>query len=117
MKPFITLLLFTFLLTAVGCSSTKTVNIQKIEKRALISDHYLMMSLLNRPMTEDQKLMLAFAKTQDEYHQQLSPVFVNTVMIKGDKTADDIPSRTNNIYSSLIAKDINSIRMSGPYKL
>ena len=115
MKLLTTLILITFLLTSIGCSSTKTVNIEKIEKRALISDHYLMMSLLNRPVTEDQKLMLAFARVQDEYRQELSPVFVNAVMIKGEKSEHGTNKRSSSIYSSLIAKDINAISMSGPY--
>ena len=101
-----------FLLTLTSaCSSTKTV---KIEKRPLVSDHYLMMSLLNRPMTGDQKLMLAFAKQQALFYQQSSPVFVNAVMIKGDKDEHSI-NANNGIYSSLIAQDINAIRLSGPY--
>ncbi|MCO4799247.1 MAG: hypothetical protein KC484_08540 [Colwelliaceae bacterium] len=115
MKLFTNLILFILLLNSIGCSSTKTVNINKIEKRALISDHYLMMSLLNRPVTEDQKMMLAFAKVQDEYRQELTPIFVNAVMIKGEKSEKSLENHPMNIYSSLIAKDINAIRMSGPY--
>jgi len=100
------------LLTTVACSSTKTV---KIEKKPLISDHYLMMSLLDRPMTQDQQLMLAFAKQQDTYQQTHMPMFVNAVMIKGERTQDTSSQRSSGIYSSLIANDINSISVTGPY--
>ena len=59
MKKILTLLvvLSAFLLTA--CSTTPKV---EIVKKPLIADHHLMMSLLNRPVTEDQKMMLAFAQ-------------------------------------------------------
>ncbi len=103
------IIIVTFLLlTTFACSSTKTV---KIEKKPLVSDHYLMMSLLNRPMTGDQKLMLAFAQQQDEYQQEAMPIFVNAVMITGEKST----RRNQNIYTDLIAKDINAIRISGTF--
>lgn len=115
MKKLTIVMLFSLLFTSIGCSSTRTVKYQEIEKKPLISDHYLMMSLLNRPVTEDQKLMLAFARVQDEYQQQLSPVFVNAVMIKGEKSEQTPSKRNTYLYSDLIAKDVNAIRMSGPY--
>ncbi|GAA6206209.1 hypothetical protein [Thalassotalea sp. SU-HH00458] len=115
MKKLTYLILFFVLFTAIGCSSTKTVQYQAIEKKPLISDHYLMMSLLNRPVTEDQKLMLAFAQVQDKYQQQLAPVFVNAVMITGNKAEQPSRQQPTSIYSHLIAEDINAIRMSGPY--
>jgi len=62
-----------------ACSSTATV---AVEKKALISDHYLMMGLLHRPMTQDQKMMLAFAEQQESYQ---TSYFVNAVSIKGPK--------------------------------
>jgi hypothetical protein len=115
MKILTIVTLIFLLLASIGCSSTRTVQYQEIEKRPLISDHYLMMSLLNRPVTEDQKLMLAFARVQDEYQQQLSPIFVNTVMIQGEKSEQSSNKRSNSVYKNLIAKDVNAIRMSGPY--
>lgn len=115
MKKLTIVILFSLLFSSIGCSSTRTVKYQEMEKKPLISDHYLMMSLLNRPVTEDQKLMLAFAKVQHDYQQQLSPIFVNAVMIKGEKTEQSPHERPTSFYSNLIAKDINAIRMSGPY--
>jgi len=94
------------LLTA--CSSTQKV---AINKKALISDHYLMLSLLNRAMTQDQQMMLAFAK-QRQLHQ--SAYFVNAVAIKGPKQLNSATKRLQHSYSKLIAQDFNSVQISGP---
>jgi thioredoxin-related protein len=105
MKNILTLLviLFVFLLTA--CSSTPKV---KIEKKPLISDHHLMMSLLNRPITEDQKMMLAFAQDRERYSND---IFVNTVSIKGPRTSDENTNRTQHVYAALIERDVNAVRI------
>ena len=100
-----TLLLMT-LLTA--CSSTSKV---AIEKKPLISDHHLMLSLLNRPITQDQKMMLAFAEQRDNFQNLY---FVNAVAIKGEKTEENTSTRATHSYSNLIAQDFNSVRISGP---
>ena len=94
-----------------ACSSTSNV---VVEKKPLLSDHYLMLSLLNRPVTEDQKMMLAFTRQSDNYQ---NPYFVNTIEIKGDNSTDSYSnssSKTINSYSSLISQDFNSVRISGP---
>jgi len=114
MKLFNNTLALLILFSTIACSSTKIVKVEKFEKTPLISDHYLMMSLLNRPMTADQKLMLAFAKHQDDYLQEIAPVFVHAIMIKGDKEEQAIPQKNSSAYSTLIANDINAIRVSGP---
>jgi len=102
--------LFVTLLSA--CSSTSKV---VIEKKPLVSDHYLMLSLLNRPMTADQQMMLAFAQQGENYQ---SPYFVNVVTIKGPKnnsTANQsATTRIQHTYSHLIAQDFNSVQISGP---
>lgn len=99
-----------------GCASTSTQHIVKIEKRPLISDHHLMMSLLNRPITQDQQLMLAFADQQAQY--RTGSLFVNTVAILGEKptkpSTEQSYNRVNNSYTALIASDVNAIRLSGP---
>lgn len=92
-----------------ACSSTSKV---AIEKKPLISDQYLMLSLLNRAMTEDQRMMLAFADQRARFQ---SIYFVNAVDIKGPK--DDEYSATNRVkhsYSNLIVQDFNSVQISGP---
>jgi len=92
-----------------ACSSTSKV---AIEKKPLISDHHLMLSLLKRNITEDQQMMLAFAEQRASYQ---SIYFVNAVEIKGPKD-DEYPatSRVKHSYSSLIAQDFNSVQISGP---
>ena len=103
MKNILTLLviLFSFLLTA--CSSKPEI---EIVKKPLISDHHLMMSLLNRPVTEDQKMMLAFAQQRERY---TNDIFVNTVSIKGPKDSDIDIRRTQHVYAALIERDVNSV--------
>jgi len=105
-----TLVLISFL--TIGCASTSTPYLVKIEKRALISDHHLMMSLLNRPTTKDQQIMLAFADQQAQY--QSNTAFVNAVSILGEKPSELSDIRPSNNYTALIANDLNAIRLSGP---
>lgn len=99
-----------------ACSTTpKNV----VNKKPLVSDHYLMMSLLNREMTQDQQMMLAFAEQRENYQ---STYFVNAVEIRGPKNDvynDDFndkytTTRPTNSYSKLIAQDFNSVQISGP---
>jgi hypothetical protein len=78
----------------------------EIEKKPLISDHHLMMSLLHRPVPEDQKMMLAFAQQRERYSND---IFVNTVSIKGPKLSDENTSRAQHIYAALIERDVNSV--------
>lgn len=105
MKKILTLLvvLSSFLLTA--CSTTPKV---EIVKKPLISDHHLMMSLLNRPVTEDQKMMLAFAQQRKNYS---SDIFVNAVSIRGPKESDIDTNRVQHVYAALIERDVNSVRI------
>ncbi len=99
------LMIFTLLLTA--CNSTPKK--EKLAKRPLISDHYLLMSLLNRPITADQQMMLAFAAQREVNY---STVFVNAVAIKGPKYVDHTTPQS--VYSALISNDKNSIALQGP---
>ena len=82
-------------------------------KKPLDSDHQLMMSLLNRPMTEDQAMMLAFAQERARYTNILNNHANNGVMIKGEKVEDDMNNRMGHVYAQLISKDINSVLISG----
>ena len=83
-------------------------------KKPLNSDHQLMMSLLNRPMTEDQVMMLAFAQERARYSHSYSNYADNGIMIKGDKTSDHSSKRTEHVYAQLISQDINSVSISAP---
>lgn len=109
----IAILMITFL------SACNTTPKQVVEKRPLISDHYLMLSLLNREMTQDHQMMLAFTEQRENYQ---SIYFVNAVEIRGPKSEeynagfnDDYSTiRPTNSYSKLIAQDFNSVQISGP---
>ena len=103
MKNILTLMTIIFTLLLTACSSTNNV---KIERKILTSDHHLMMSLLNRPVTEDQKMMLAFAQERESYRNEM---FVNAVSIKGPKFTDNNNNRVQHIYAALIERDINSV--------
>lgn len=105
--PILIAIIFVSLMSA--CSSTSQV---AIEKKPLISDHHLMLSLLNRTMTEDQQMMLAFANQRVSYQ---AIYFVNAVDIKGPKNDEHpITNRAKHNYSGLIAQDFNSVQISGP---
>ena len=107
MKKSFTLFAILIVTLLSACSSTqKTI----VKKKPLVSDHYLMLSLLNRPMTQDQQMMLAFAAQRANYQ---NPYFVNAIAIKGPKD-DKSKARVQHSYSNLIAQDFNSVQISGP---
>ena len=78
-------------------------------KKSFSSDHYLMMSLLNRPMTTDQAMMLTFTQQA----QNETAVLVNFVSLRGDKKQHIQQDKQTSKYTALIAKDINSVSISG----
>ena len=112
MKNLLSLIAILMVLLVSACSSTSTV---AIKKKPLVSDHYLMLSLLNRDIPQDQQMMLAFADQRSRYQ---SPYFVNAVAIKGPKSEhfhDSFTiSQTKHSYSHLISQDFNSVQISGP---
>ena len=122
MKIFIILALSLSLGLLSGCSSTQNIQTMAMKqktskKKPLISDHYLMMTLLDRPIPEDQKIMLAFANYQDNYQQtynQTPDLLVHPIMIKGEYHPQESKKNTHNIYQNLIIKDNNAIRLNGP---
>lgn len=80
-------------------------------KKSLPSDHQLMMSLLNRPITADQAMMLAFAQERVSYGN----TYTNYgVQIRGDKSSDDPNNITEHAYAGLISQDINAVSISAP---
>jgi len=80
-------------------------------KKTMSSDHQLMMSILNRPVTADQAMMLAFRQERASYNHYFSNY---AVKIKGDKSSDTTSARTENAYTQLILQDINAIDISAP---
>lgn len=82
-------------------------------KKPLSSDHQLMMSLLNRPMTTDQAMMIAFAQERAHFANMYG--FANYgVQIKGDKYSDQPNSRPEPMYMELISQDINAVSIRAP---
>ncbi len=81
-------------------------------KKPLYSDHHLMMSLLNRPVTADQAMMVAFAQERERYNSSYSHYAVE---IKGDKSTDNSNNRSKHPYADLISQDINAVIISAPH--
>lgn len=82
-------------------------------KKTLHSDHQLLMSLLNRPITADQAMMLAFEQERIDYTRSFSS-YDYAVKIKGDRNSDKSNNRTDNPYTSLISQDLNAVSISAP---
>ncbi len=78
-------------------------------KKAASSDQQLMLSLLNRPMPEDQKMMLAFAKRQANYFPDSTIV---GIQIKGDNKIESSNTRVISQYAQVIEQDINAVSIS-----
>jgi|GEM_PF-1010713 len=102
-------IIFSIFLSIFITACNTTPKKAELVKKPLVSDHYLLMSLINRPVTTDQQIMLAFAKQQETAYGN---VFVNTVSIKGPTLIDN--SAPTNTYSELIANDVNAISLQGP---
>jgi hypothetical protein len=78
-------------------------------KKSASTDRELMLSLINRAMPEDQRMMLAFAKRQESYLPDNSIV---GIQIKGDKHEETTKSRVTSNYAHIIEQDINSVSIS-----
>ncbi|KGJ97065.1 hypothetical protein [Colwellia psychrerythraea] len=78
-------------------------------KRAASSDQQLMISLLNRPLPEDQRMMLAFAKRQDNYFPDST---ITGIRIKGEKSDKVITNRVTSHYAKTIEQDHNAVAIS-----
>lgn len=83
-------------------------------KKPLNSDHQLMMSLLNRPMTADQAMMLAFAQERASYANTFANNVQNGIFIKGSKASDTTTHRAQHVYAQQISQDINGVSISAP---
>ena len=90
-----------------GCASTEK-QIYTDVKRPLTSDFELAMSLLRRPIPDDQLMMLAFARQQEV--QWGATHYVN---ILGSKEASPKPIETSILYTH-IANDVNTISLIAP---
>lgn len=108
-KPFALVLA---LLTTACNTTTNSV----VEKKPLVSDQHLLLSLLNRPMTEDHKIMVAFTNTKLQLPENGGFVpLVSPVMITGPyQSTKNEEASIPNFYSQLIARDSHAIRVQGP---
>ncbi|OUR61252.1 hypothetical protein A9Q74_10065 [Colwellia sp. 39_35_sub15_T18] len=92
---------------------------QHTVKKALNSDHQLMMLLLNRPVTADQDMMINFAKQRasyaNAYAANVNTTYENTgTAIKGPRESNNNSARTVHLYAHLIAQDINAVTITAP---
>lgn len=78
-------------------------------KKAASSDQQLLLSLLNRPMPEDQRMMLAFAQSQENY---LPDSTIVGIKIKGDKREEENSTRVISNYAHVIEHDINAVMIT-----
>lgn len=83
-----------------------TANHKGSNKKTASSDQQLMFSLLNRPIPEDQRMMLAFAKRQRDYSPD--SIIVGT-KIMGEKITNELQEQNSSIYADLIKNDNNAI--------
>ena len=96
----------------LACQSTK---VAYIEKRPMVSDHQLLLSLLNRPVPQDQQMMLAFTRQQDQEMSSMPNYLpsVVPVLLKGEKS-ESPEARPTYQFSYLINQDKNAIFINGP---
>ncbi len=120
-KKFISLLIITLL---AACSTTAEKDYSVIEreymKKPLISDHHLKMSLLNRPIPQDQLMMMAFAQTRglnEHYTDNNMIAQVGYIEIKGQRLEDKTDVSNNRRVIGPIAQDNNAISILGPNSL
>lgn len=92
-------------------NSVSTNNIN-VEKKSFSSDHQLLLSLLNRPLPEDQLMMMRFAQVQYTDNQNNSQV--NYVNIRGNRSEDKDNVAITFAFSDLIYQDKNSIAIGAP---
>ncbi len=104
--------LLTAMLLISACSSTVDTPVA-IEKKPLISDQQLLLSLLNRPLPQDQLMMMQFAQQREQQTNLFAKATVSYINIRGDKTSDQRPIAPT-IYSQLIYKDANAIMVGAP---
>ena len=100
-----------------ACSSTSNLTHESfsLEKKPLTTDHQLLLSLLNRPLPEDQLMMMQFAKNNALANNYSDENFsVNYVNIRGDRTEDMTAISIPLAYSQLVYQDQNSIAIGAP---
>ncbi len=108
-------MLLALILSACSSTSNLTHNSFTVEKKPLTTDHQLLLSLLNRPLPEDQLMMMQFASNNALANNRSADNFsVNYVSIRGDRTANMTAVTTPLAYSQLVYQDQNSIAIGAP---
>jgi len=106
------------LLTISGCSTPSAnyaltyydVDNTVIQKKSFNSDQQLLLSLLNRPMTADMKMMTAFTQPQTSNNASL----VNYVSIQGPRGRTEHRLTNNqNPFMKLVYQDSHAIMLKG----
>ena len=120
----------TLLLTLSACSSSANQHASLVQKNSssnyltakssgqvISSDHQLMMSLLNRPVTPDQAMMLSLQKRADD-SQNVHIAQEKFVLIKGESSNNTASkySSTSYAYKNQIEEDINAVSIIAPKK-
>jgi len=93
-------------------NQTVSTNNLSLEKKSFSSDHQLLLSLLNRPLPEDQLMMMRFAQVQ--YGNNQNNPQVNYVNIRGNRSEEKSDDVISFAFSNLIYKDQNSIAIGAP---
>lgn len=98
-----------FLTVLLGaCSHTTDKNLaSSIAQKTAVSDHQMMVTLLNRPLTKDHQMMLSLRNSHLEDNQQY-------VLIKGEKNTDESFQRVTHPYQRQIKDDQNSVLIAPP---
>jgi hypothetical protein len=120
MKSMIPVLMLIVINLLTACSTTATSSQAALQlhdltnvsspKKQFSSDQQLLLSLLNRPMTEDMQMMQAFAT------QQLGDTpfnRVNYVSIRGAKGTDQTARQQTSALWQLVYTDSHSVAIQG----
>lgn len=106
MNLFKSLLVLMMLVIISACSTTNKITYSEF-KRPLTNDYALAVSLLNRPIPQDQRMMLAFVEQQTQQYGSF-----HYVSIIGDKESSPAPENTSNLYT-LTYNDNNATSLVG----
>lgn len=106
MKIFKNLFILLTIVITTACSTTNKITYSEF-KRPLTNDYALAISLLNRPVPQDQQMMLAFVEHQTKQYGNF-----HYVSIVGDKSNSPVPKNTSLLYT-LTYNDTNATSLIG----
>lgn len=106
MKIFKSLFILITVIITSACTTTDEITYSEF-KRPLTNDYALALSLLNRPIPQDQQIMLAFVEQQTQQYGNF-----HYVSIIGDKSNSPAPKKTSPLYT-LTYNDTNATSLIG----